>query len=58
MDGLIGCNSLNVSDYDNTNSKLPLKVFDLFGKEIENQKNQLFFQIYDDGSVDKRIIFK
>lgn len=58
MDGLIGCNSLDVSNYDNTNSKLPLKVFNLFGKEIENQKNQLFFQIYDDGSVDKRIIFK
>ena len=34
-----------------------LKIIDLLGKEIE-QKNQLLFYIYDDGTVEKKIILQ
>jgi len=38
-----------------TNKEL-LKVTNLLGREIKGTKNELFFYIYDDGTVEKRII--
>ena len=35
-----------------------IKVVDLFGKEVTKQTNQPLFYIYDDGTVEKRIIIK
>ena len=32
------------------------KTTDLFGRETKEQKNQPLFYIYDDGTVEKRII--
>jgi hypothetical protein len=42
---------------EHTESKELLKVKDLFGRET-NQTNQLLFYIYDDGTVEKKVIIE
>ena len=37
-------------------AKKILKVTDVLGRETKGNKNELLFYIYDDGSVEKRII--
>jgi hypothetical protein len=37
-------------------AKKILKATDLLGRETKGNKNELLFYIYDDGSVEKRII--
>lgn len=56
MTGLIGCNTTNQIDFNIVNSKNIIRIVDILGKEITLQNNQLFFQIYDDGTVEKKII--
>ena len=41
----------------NPNRKLE-KVVDILGKETKPQPNTPFIEIYDDGTVEKRIIFE
>ena len=40
-----------------TNKKL-LKVTDLLGREAKGGKNEVLFYIYDDGTVEKKIIIE
>ena len=56
--GLIGCNSTNQIDFDIVNSKSLIKIVDILGKETKPYTNQLFFHIYEDGTVGKKIILE
>ena len=49
------CNATNINE-QTTNKEL-LKVIDLLGRETK-QKNQSLFYIYDDGTVEKRIVIE
>ena len=48
------CNPLAIEEYS-TNKQL-LKVTDLLGRETKGTKNEVLFYIYDDGTVEKRIV--
>ena len=48
-------NPTSINENANIDKKL-VKVVDLLGRETEIEKNKVLFYIYDDGSVDKRII--
>jgi hypothetical protein len=54
-----GCN--NITDITTiismTNKKI-IKVTDLFGRENKGTKNKVLFYIYDDGTVEKRIVIE
>jgi len=39
-------------------SKQLIQVIDIFGRESKGFKNQPLFYIYDDGTVEKKIIFE
>ena len=56
MMGLIGCSSTNNYNVEVVNSKNHLKIINTLGKECREIKNQPLFYIYDDGTVEKRII--
>ena len=58
MDGLIGCNSTNIPDVQILNSRTLINTVDIFGRESNGLKNQLLIQVYDDGTVEKKIIFE
>ena len=54
------CNNaciVNGVEEQTTNKKL-LKITDLLGREIKGFKNDVLFYIYDDGSVEKRIVIE
>ena len=40
------------------NSKSLIRIVDILGKETTPYTNQLFFHIYDDGTVEKKIILE
>jgi len=46
----------NIQEHS-TNKKL-LKVTDLLGRETKGTKNEILFYIYDDGTVEKRIVIE
>ncbi|MDG1426712.1 MAG: hypothetical protein P8P82_04830 [Flavobacteriales bacterium] len=50
------CSATDIEEHS-TNKKL-LKVTDLFGSEIKELKNILLFFLYNDGTVEKKIIFE
>ena len=50
------CSATDIEEHS-TNKKL-LKVTGLFGSEIKELKNILFFFLYNDGTVEKKIIFE
>ena len=60
---LLPCNNTSLSYFDNnlfvpdSNRKL-LKVVDLRGQEIEPQPNVMFLEIFDNGTVEKKIILE
>ena len=57
--GLIDCNPANDFNMDIKSSKDIIKIVDLLGKETKQKKaNQILLYIYDDGSVDKKIILE
>ena len=43
---------------EHTSNKELLKVTDLLGRETKGTKNELLFYIYDDGTVEKRIVIE
>ena len=43
---------------EHTTTKELLKITDILGREIKGTKNKLLFYIYDDGTVEKRIIIE
>ena len=42
----------------NLNKSKLLKVIDLLGRDIKGVKNEPIFYIYDDGTVEKKIILE
>ena len=59
INGLIGCitTSINENNGQNDNKQL-IKIVDLLGRESKDLKSQPLFYIYDDGTVDKKIIIE
>ena len=49
--------STSILDIENNNKKL-LRIVDVLGREAQVNSNQPLFYIYNDGTVDKRIIIK
>ena len=49
-----GTTSIN----EDTSNKELIKVIDILGRERNKNKNQPLFYIYDDGTVEKKIIFE
>ena len=43
---------------EHTTNKELLKVIDLLGREIKGTKNEVLFYIYDDGTVEKKLIIE
>ncbi len=60
MTGLIGCNSTNQIDVDIdvVNSKSLIRIVDILSKETKITKNNPLLYIYDDGTVEKKMIFE
>ena len=50
------CSTTAIEEYS-TNKEL-LKVIDLLGRETKGTKNEVLFYIYDDGTVEKRIVIE
>jgi len=48
---------VNAVEEQTTNKNL-LKITDLLGRETKGSKNDVFFYIYDDGTVEKRIVIE
>jgi polyhydroxybutyrate depolymerase len=59
INGLIGCitTSINENNGQNDNKQL-IKIVDLLGRESKDLKSQPLFYIYDDGTVEKKIILE
>ena len=47
----------SIGEINSFNSKL-LKVIDVLGRNTNGDKNKLLFYIYDDGTVEKKIILE
>ncbi len=65
INGLIGCitTSINENNIQNDNKVFPnnkqlIKIVDLLGRESKDLKSQPLFYIYDDGTVEKKIIIE
>ena len=60
MTGLIVCNSTNQIDVDIdvVNSKSLIRIVDILSKETKITKNNPLLYIYDDGTVEKKMIFE
>ena len=43
---------------EHTTNKELLKVTDLLGRETKGTKDEILFYIYDDGTVEKRIVIE
>ena len=56
MNGLIGCNSTNYFNANSNVTKNIVKVVNILGKETKVINNQPLFFIYDDATVEKKII--
>ena len=57
MTGSIIVNSINSINEQSNNREL-IKVIDLLGRESKVLKNQTLYYIYDDGTVEKKIIIE
>ena len=65
INGLIGCitTSINENNGKNDNKVFPnnkqlIKIVDILGKETKSKNNTPLFYIFDDGTVEKRIIIE
>ena len=54
---IISCNSTNIEEIHNANRKL-IKIVDVLGRETPYKNNTPLFYIYNDGTVEKRIIIE
>ena len=50
------CNQSDVMQYNDNMSRKLIKVFDVFGREVKDTENTIMFYIYDNGTVEKKII--
>ncbi len=55
---IINCSSTYITDFDNFNAGKVIKIVDVLGRKSKGLRNQPLFYIYDDGTVEKKIIFK
>ena len=57
---LAACNAVCVVSaiQEHTTNKKLLKVTDILGREAKGTKNEVLFYIYDDGTVEKRIVIE
>ena len=54
---ITGCsNATDIESLDFIQNKKLLRVIDVLGRQVDKQEDMLFFYIYDDGTVDKRIV--
>jgi hypothetical protein len=60
MSGTTSVNAYNTTSIININttSKKLLKITDVLGRETKGKRNQPLFYIYDDGTVEKRIVIE
>ena len=49
-------NSSSFITQDNVQNKELIKMIDIFGREAKGKKNEPLFYIYDDGTVEKKIV--
>ena len=55
----IGSNTTYLNDINHKmNDRCLIKIIDVLGRAIKDTKNQPIFYIYDDGTVEKKIIFE
>lgn len=50
------CQSTSVTHIPQTKEKKLINIYDLLGRTVEEKKGQILFYLYDDGSVEKKII--
>ena len=55
---IINCSSTHITDFDYFNSGKVIKIVDALGQEIPYTKRTPLFFIYDDGTVEKKIILE
>ena len=53
---VLNCSSTNISNLLDFKEEKLIKVIDVLGQETSNRRNKIIFNIYDDGTVEKRII--
>ena len=51
-------NSSSFITQDNVQNKELIKMIDIFGREAQGKKNEPLFYIYDDGTVEKKLIIE
>ena len=54
---VMSCNFTNIEEINNANTKL-IKIVDVLGRETPYQKNTPLFYLYEEGTVEKRIIIE
>ena len=52
------CETFSTDNYPSQNSRRLIKIVDVLGKKSRKLKNQPLFYIYDDGTVEKKIIIQ
>jgi hypothetical protein len=52
------CNSTSINTIDRAETKMLIKIIDILGRESQEIKNKPLFYIYNDGTVEKRIILE
>ena len=60
---IMGCETIpnvisEIIDVSKTTKKTLLKINNIFGQLTKRTKNELLFYIYDDGTVEKRIVIE
>ena len=58
INGLIDCNTSSNHEINIIQNKKLLTITDILGREIKEMKNTLLFYLYDDGTLEKRIILE
>jgi hypothetical protein len=55
---IINCSSTHILDFDNFNAGKVIKIVDVLGRKSKGLRNQPLFYIYDDGTVEKKMILE
>mgnify|MGYP005705127607 CR=1 FL=1 len=58
INGLIDCNTTSNNEINIIQNKKLLSITDMLGRNIKELKNIPLFYLYDDGSVEKKIIIE
>ena len=54
----LNCVSTDLLNIEYINKGKPIKIIDILGRENKGTKNEPLFYIYDDGTVEKKIILQ